>query len=166
MEDSCNDTIVLSKVTKQVAPFLYIYAKYLHRQMPEIFFNPVVDEFLVRLHNAYQDNAAWYEEEMCDNGVGIETVGRILIMIRDDGLNPWMYPLLQEAVQAPYEANISDLLAELPSVWGNERSRLFLRAVAEIMDMLLYYRQKKDYSSRCSDHPLGEDGEKREKITA
>jgi len=110
--------------------------------MAEIFWNPAVENFFVRLYARTSENLAWQEEELREDFAAFETVARIVSMLKHSG-NEWagVYRALQEAVQAPYERNITDLFDELEGIWEHDKAGTFLAVAVDMVETILYFRE-------------------------
>jgi hypothetical protein len=131
---------------EEEAPYLHTTANYLKQEMAEIFWNLCVESFLLKLYYQTRENPTWEEEEILGEDMPFETVAKYLLMLKDSNEEyeewPGIYQALQEATQVPYGRNIGDLLGELPIIWEHRESCLVLSVMADIIDRILFYREK------------------------
>lgn len=138
-----NDNVIDVLDCQEEAPYLHLNANYLNQEMAEIFWNPCVEAFLRQIYYLDRESPTWEEEEILDEDMPFEIVANYLLMLKDSDKEwPGIYRALQVAVQVPYGENIGDLLEELPVIWENEKSKLFLSLMTDIIDSFLFYREK------------------------
>jgi len=125
------------------APYLHLNVNYLTQEMREIFWNPSVENFLHELYYLDRDNPTWELEEILDEDLSFDTVAKYLLMLKESQ-EEWhgIYYALQVATQVPYGHNIGDLLEELRIIWEHPKSSLFLSVMADIIDRMLFFREK------------------------
>jgi len=127
------------------APYLHITANYLNQEMADIFWNPTVESFLQEFYYLTRENPTWEEEEILDEDVPFDIVAKYVLMLKDSNEEwPGIYLALQEATQVPYGRYIGDLLDELPIIWEHQKSGLFLSVMTDIIDRVLFFRERND----------------------
>lgn len=137
---------------KEEALYLHLNVNYLTQEMREIFWNPSVEHFLRKIYYMDRESPAWELEEILDEDLSFDTVANYLLMLKESD-KEWhgIYYALQEATQVPYEHYIGDLLEELPILWEHYKTNLFLSVMADIIDRILFFREKDVIESVAQD---------------